>query len=189
MALLASNNASSSSQSQLADAWDSFRMAVPAAIRDTTEQLKNLARVSTQSAIHDGAAFVSGPTGAVMSATIAELAGHAIESRVYELTTPLGDPSLSHSIRDRLRLEIHNQASNVFGQETSSLRTSAEPDLRNSSAPKDQTLSRLEDQKEPSPFDRLLSPQRRWEKEIGDKRRDETRKDSHQIVPRRLKLF
>lgn len=195
MALVASNSSSALAQSappgqtQLADAWATFCTSVPATLNKTTEQLKDLARVSAQSAIRGGVSLASGPAGAVMSATVAEIAGHVIENQVYELTNPLQNTSLSGSIRERLRSEIHNQASNVLGTEASHLKSSGEPDLGHSSPNHDPTTQGAESQKKSSPLEELFSSSRRWEKEVADKRRGEQPHNHKQILPHTLKLF
>lgn len=172
----------------LADAWATLSAAVPTQIRETTAHLQKALQAAAVTTTHASLAALTGPTGHILGATVAELACDAAETSLLQATDPLRDPSTTNALRDTMRAEIRNSATGITQNEWD---PRASLNLKN---PTDNRGGLLSEQHhtapEPSPLSNTtFGPECRRVREHANKKRDTTEKQRGSLLPARLRLL
>jgi hypothetical protein len=171
----------------LADAWASLSAAVPTQIQETTAQLQKALQAAAVTTTHASVAALTGPTGHVLAATVAELACDAAETSLLNATDPLRAPSTTNALRDTMRAEIQNRATGITHDEWD---PNAALTIKNSPDNQGGLLSEQRATPERSPLcDTTFGPECRRMREHANKKRDTTERRQESLLPARLRLL
>jgi hypothetical protein len=178
-----------SQPSALADAWASLSAAVPTQIHETTAHLQKVLQTAAVTTTQVSLAALTGPTGHVLAATVAELACDAAEHTLLQATDPLRNSSTTNAMRDTMRAEIHQRATSIVQDQQGEL---GAPLLSKPTTERRGGLlsERPQTEAERSPlFDATFGPQCRRAKEHTNKKRDATDQRREGLLPKRLGLL